>query len=345
MRRIYLIRHAHPDFPIGERWCVGGRTDLPLNALGRMQAALLPSMPELRGLRAVFCSSLSRARETALPICPAPRVIAGLEEQDMGLWDGLSFQEIRARFPALYEARENDPSQLPEGAESIEAVRFRMRSALRRCLYESEGDIAVVSHRTALASLIGHRELLLHGSVSVLRCDGDRFDLDAVGIRPRPSLTPALAEKLLSAAAPGERVEAHCRAVAAEALRIAQALPLELDRELLVSSALLHDVARREKGHALSGAAWLRELGYDKAAKITAQHHDWQGEVIDEAAVLFLSDKCVQEDRRVTLAERFAGSEARCSTPEAKAAHAARFETAQRLRGEINALCGKTVVE
>ena len=122
MRRIYLIRHAHPDFPIGERWCVGGRTDLPLNALGRMQAALLPSMPELRGLRAVFCSSLSRARETALPICPAPRVIAGLEEQDMGLWDGLSFQEIRARFPALYEARENDPSLLPEGRALPDAV-------------------------------------------------------------------------------------------------------------------------------------------------------------------------------------------------------------------------------
>ena len=43
-RRVYLIRHAMPDIPLGERWCVGGNSDFPLNALGRMQAALLPTM-------------------------------------------------------------------------------------------------------------------------------------------------------------------------------------------------------------------------------------------------------------------------------------------------------------
>ena len=323
MRRICLIRHGHPDFPFGERRCVGGRTDLPLGALGRMQAALLPFLPELEGLSAVFCSPLARARETALPLCAAPRVMAGLEEQDMGVWDGLSFREIRERFPELYEARERDPSLLPEGAESIDEVRARMRAALLRCLDESEGDIAVAGHRTAIASLTGHRELLLHGSVTVLRWDGERYSIEALGVRPCPPLTRRLAETLLAAAAPGERVEAHCRAVAAEALRI----------------------ARAEPDHARVGAAWLRELGYADAAACVERHHDCCGEAIDEAAVLFLADKCVREDRRVTLAERFAGSEARCLTPEARAAHAARLEAALRLRDEINALCGRTLVE
>ena len=41
-RTVYLIRHAMPDLPLGERWCVGVRTDLPLGTLGRLQAALLP---------------------------------------------------------------------------------------------------------------------------------------------------------------------------------------------------------------------------------------------------------------------------------------------------------------
>ena len=345
MRRIYLIRHAHPDFPYGEHRCVGGRTDLPLGALGKMQAALLPSLPELRELGAVFCSSLSRARETALPLCPSPRVVEGLEEQDMGVWDGLSFTEIRARFPELYAAREHDPSLLPEGAESLDAVRARMRRALLRCLRESEGDAAVVSHRTALSSLVGHRELLLHGSVTVLRWDGEGFETEAFGIRPCPPLGRELAETLLCAAAPGEKVEAHCRAVAAEALRIAEALPIPVDRELLVSAALLHDVARREKDHARLGAAWLRELGYADAAAIVERHHDWCGGTIDEAAILFLADKCIREDRRVTPEERFAASEGRCLTEEARLAHAARRETALRLRREINNLCGQTVVE
>ncbi|MGX8693095.1 MAG: histidine phosphatase family protein [Clostridia bacterium] len=345
MRKLYLIRHAMPAIPFGERWCVGGNTDLPLNALGRMQAALLPSLPELRGVTAVFCSPLSRARETALPLCGAPRVIEGLEEQRMGVWDGLSFAEIRARFPALYAAREADLSILPEGAEPLEAVRARMLAALRRCLAESEGDIAVVSHRTALATVIGRRELLLHGSVSVLAWAEDPFAVEAFGLRPHPPLTPALAETLLRAAAPGGRVEAHCRAVAAEAMRLADALPLALDRELLESAALLHDVARGEKDHARLGAAWLRELGYEEAAAVVAQHHDRQDGPIDEAALLFLADKSVREDRRVTLEERFAESEKRCLTPEAKAAHAARREAALRLRDEVNRICGKILVE
>ena len=343
MRRVYLIRHAMPDIPFGERWCVGGETDLPLNALGRMQAALLPFLPELQSVTAVFCSPLSRARESALPLDPAPRVIEGLEEQRMGVWDGLSFREIRERFPALYEARENDLSALPEGAESLETVRERMERALRRCLRESEGDIAVVSHRTALATVIGRRELLLHASMSEVNWDGERLEPESYGVRPHPPLTPALAERLLRAAAPGERVEAHCRAVAAEALRLARALPL--DHELLESAALLHDVARSEKDHARLGAAWLRELGFEAAAAIVEQHHDWADGAIDEAALLFLADKCVREDRRVSLAERFAESEKRCLTPEARAAHAARREAAFRLRDQINVICASTLIE
>ena len=95
MQKVYLIRHGHPDIPLGERWCVGGRSDFPLGALGRLQAALLPFVPELQGLDAVFCSSLIRARETALPLCRSPREMPGIQEQDMGVWDGLSFREIR----------------------------------------------------------------------------------------------------------------------------------------------------------------------------------------------------------------------------------------------------------
>ncbi len=345
MRMIYLIRHAMPAIPFSERWCVGGETDLPLNALGRMQAALLPSLPELKRVTAVFCSTLSRARETALPLCPAPRVVAGLEEQRMGVWDGLSFREIKERFPALYAARENDLSVLPEGAEPLEAVRARMERALARCLAESEGDIAVVSHRTALSTLIGRRELLLHASVSALRWDGERFEAASFGVRPHPPLTPALAEILLRAAAPGERIEAHSHAVAAEALRIAQALPLALDEALLESAALLHDVARAEKDHARLGAAWLRELGYGEAAALVEGHHDPDPGALDEAAILFLADKCVREDRPVTIEERFARSAARCQTPEAIAAHAARLSEALRLREEINRICGHTVIE
>ncbi len=57
MQKVYLIRHAMPDIPLGERWCLG-HTDIPLGTVGRMQAALLPYVPELCG-KPVFCSYLS----------------------------------------------------------------------------------------------------------------------------------------------------------------------------------------------------------------------------------------------------------------------------------------------
>ena len=63
MTRLYLIRHAEPDFPGGVRRCLG-RTDLPLGELGRLRAALLAL--ELEGkARRVYTSPLRRAAETA----------------------------------------------------------------------------------------------------------------------------------------------------------------------------------------------------------------------------------------------------------------------------------------
>ncbi|MBQ3701942.1 MAG: histidine phosphatase family protein [Oscillospiraceae bacterium] len=352
MRKLWLIRHGHPDFPLGAHMCLG-RTDTPLGPLGRMQAVLLGEA--LRDQKpAVFASPLTRCRETAAPLGGEAVLVPALAEQDMGPWDGLDFDTIKARWPELYARRSGEPLLVPPGAETLAEVQARVTPALRECVSACECDLAVVAHASVIQAILAEvcsvpltesRPLRIpYASYALLRCD-DTITLEQGAARPCPPLTQALADKLLRAAAPGNRIEAHCQAVAAEALRIAAALPLALDRELLASAALLHDVARTEKDHARLGAAWLRELGYEKAAALVEQHHDWQGDTIDEAAVLFLADKCVKEDRRVSIKERFAESEGRCTTPEARAAHARRRDAALRLKNEINEICGKTVVE
>jgi putative nucleotidyltransferase with HDIG domain len=342
-RKIYLIRHAMPDIPIGERWCVGGRTDLPLGRLGRLQAALLPFVPELRDLGAVFCSGMIRARETALPLCPAPREMPGLQEQDMGVWDGLSFREIRERFPELYKARESQSELMPEGTEPTEAVRSRMEAALRRCLSESQGNIAAVSHKGAIASLLGSREGLDYTSVTCLDFDGERLIPIRVGIKPHPALTEPVCLALLEAAGADERLRAHCRAVAALAGELCAALAekgLSLDAEAVRAAALLHDIARDRPEHPAVGALWLRELGYPEPAELVRQHHDWAGEGLDEAALVYIADKAVRGDRRVPIDERFEASLAKCAGPEALAAHRRRREAAKQIQNEIKRLCG-----
>ncbi len=342
MRFVYLVRHALPDIPIGARWCVG-HTDLPLGTVGRMQAALLPFVPELRD-RPVFCSYLSRAVDTARSLCAEPMIRDGLEEQDMGDWDGLSFDEIMVRYPELYAAREKNPDLWPPNAEPMDAVGRRMREALLRCLEETDGDLVVVSHKSAIDSVTGQRPKLLHTSISVVGWDGGELKPVSVGRMPHPVLTEEVCSSLLNAAGTPDRVIRHCRAVAAEALRLADRLPprSELpDRERLYAAALLHDIARTEPNHAETGAAWIRALGYPEVGDLIAQHHDYAGNGLDEAALLFLADKYIQGERRVSLEERFAASASRCDSIESRAAHERRFQTAgnlERLLFDLKAL-------
>ena len=338
MRKIFLLRHGRPDFPLGTRPCLG-HTDLPLGALGRMQACRAARWLASKQFEAVYASPLKRAVETAKYCSDDLRILPDLREIDCGDWDGLDFEEIQRRWPELYAARGKDLSLPMPNGEAVDAVRERAQRALQQILAETTGDVLIVAHSFVIRTLLGDLNCRLpYASVTVLG------DPECVGFVPEEPLTEPLAEALLKAAAPGEKIQAHCHAVAKEALRIAERLPMKLDTALLVSAALLHDVARAEQHHAETGAAWLRDLGYSAAAEIIEQHHDFAGTTLNEAAILYLADKCVLEDRVIPLAERFTASEAKCRTEEAKKAHARRQKAAERLREEVNTLCQTEVV-
>lgn len=354
MRKIYLIRHGRPDVPGGRRLCLG-QTDIPLGALGRMQACLLGQELDQRFSR-VFSSPLSRAVQTAEGLSREITVLDGLAELSAGDWDGLDFDEIARCWPDLYAARGENPNLPIPGAEDAAAGQRRFLGAVECALNSFAGDIAITAHisvnQLLLCRALGispyeaRQFRLPYGSYCELEADSTGgLKVNSVGQLPHPPLTAALAEKLLLAAAPGERVTAHSRAVAAEALRIAGVLPLALDTVLLESAALLHDIARAQPDHAARGGEWLRELGYEDAAAIVECHHDWDSGAIDESAVLYIADKCVREDRRVTLEERFAGSAARCKEAAAQAAHQRRYEAALALKEEINRISGQVIIE
>ena len=338
MRRLYLMRHGRPDVPLGTRLCIG-RTDLPLGALGRMQACRTALGMAGLSFEAVYSSPLRRARETAGFFSGDVRILPDLQEIDCGDWDGLDFEEIQRRWPEVYAARGKDLSLPMPNGETADAVRERARRAWNRILAETTGDVLIVAHSFVIRALLGDFGVRL--PYASLTIPGEP---EAVGMVPEVPLTPQRADALLSAAAPGERIEAHCRAVARQAVRIAEALPVRLDRELLESAALLHDVARAQPDHAAAAAAYLRDLGYDRAADLVALHHDQDGATLDEAAILFLADKCVAEDRVVPLAERFEKSAEKCRTDDARAAHARRFAAARALKTKINTLCQREVI-
>ena len=73
------------------------------------------------------------------------------------------------------------------------------------------------------------------------------------------------------------------------------------DQKLVRSGALLHDIARLQRHHAKTGGELFLQLGYPEISQIISQHHGLLEATLDEAAIVFLADKLIQETQRVTI--------------------------------------------
>ena len=114
---------------------------------------------------------------------------------------------------------------------------------------------------------------------------------------------------------------------------------------LVVSAALLHDVARAEPRHGDAGAELLERLGYSRVARIVRRHMrlgDALGDDLDETQVVYLADKLVQEDRIVGVEERFAVRFARyAGDPAALEGVRARLAEARLIQARVEAVLGR----
>ena len=150
MKKCYLIRHALPDFPDGKKMCLG-TTDIPLGEAGIEQAKKMAD--QLPVVTVVFSSGLSRAVQTAQAI-GEPVILEGLREMYAGAWDGLTFEQIRDRFPELYAARQRDLTLPLPDAEDAEDALARFSNAMVQAAEQAPGDFAVVAHGGIIARFL-----------------------------------------------------------------------------------------------------------------------------------------------------------------------------------------------
>lgn len=90
-------------------------------------------------LGVVYCSDLSRAIKSAEIIGEShglsPVIIPELRERNFGIWEGMSFDEIREKYPTEFESWANNPLKYsPVGGESTIEVRDRVIKALDKIL-------------------------------------------------------------------------------------------------------------------------------------------------------------------------------------------------------------------
>ncbi len=151
---VLLVRHGQTEWNVARRFL--GRSDIPLDSVGRAQAAAVGAV--LRGLSptAVYSSPLHRAADTAREIGP-PELVAALAEMDMGELEGLSAGECRARWPGLLQAWQDAPAGVViPGGETLAQVQARIVPAFWTLVgAHAPGDrVVIVTHQLALASLL-----------------------------------------------------------------------------------------------------------------------------------------------------------------------------------------------
>jgi probable phosphoglycerate mutase len=202
---LYLVRHGAIISVAGKAFI--GQTEAPLSEEGVEQAWALRKWLEDVPFTRIISSDLSRSRRTAQIIagrqgCPVEAVPA-LREINLGDWDGLSFQEIRQRFPDEFAARGRDiENWRPPRGESFSDCRARVQAALGQIFFGSQGNVLVVGHagvnRLILCSALGIPVRNLHsmgqdyGCVNILDFSPSGRRVRLMNYTPVPAPRPEL---------------------------------------------------------------------------------------------------------------------------------------------------------
>jgi glucosyl-3-phosphoglycerate phosphatase len=182
--RVLLIRHGRSTWNAERRW--QGWADPPLSPRGIAQAEAAAAAVKGLALHVVVSSDLVRARSTAEIIASASGVRVSIEpalrERDVGLWSGLTSDEIEARWPGRLEVYRADPGLPFPGGEAAETVLRRAMPVLLTVAREDPHDAVavVVSH----SSLIRCVRLALSGiDRSISGLAGCWLEADTGGLR------------------------------------------------------------------------------------------------------------------------------------------------------------------
>ncbi len=182
-----------------------------------------------------------------------------------------------------------------------------------------------------------------HEATGIITCrEGICVVPDGIGVRPEELLDAAEIARLYQKYRTPQQVIRHMRKVAEVADQLMDCIQMPgLNRVRVMKACLLHDLCRAEKEHARVSAEAIRMEGYPAIAALVAVHHqaayserEAQGP-LTEAELLFYADKRVQEDRLVSVEERFRESRKKCRSPEACAHHDAMLAKTLKIEKKI----------
>jgi broad specificity phosphatase PhoE len=158
-RRLVLWRHGQTLWNAENRH--QGQIDIPLNDVGREQARHAAQTLVALKPTQVIASDLERALETGQILADLAGVQLNVDERlretYAGEWQGMTRDEIVAKYPEDYAAWGGDSEIRPGGGETRWEVSQRVVAAIEDALLNipAGGTLVVASHGGALRSALG----------------------------------------------------------------------------------------------------------------------------------------------------------------------------------------------
>jgi probable phosphoglycerate mutase len=157
-----LVRHGVTDHTNDKRFSGGLASSNPgLNDEGRAQVRATAEWlaPVAEGIDTIVTSPVRRTRESAEILGEVlgfeVGVEEGLAEMEFGTWDGLTYTEVRDKFPDEVRTWLGNLDHAPGGGESFREVEKRVLAGRDRLLEEHDGrTVLVVSHVTPIKTLV-----------------------------------------------------------------------------------------------------------------------------------------------------------------------------------------------
>ncbi|MEU0208844.1 bifunctional RNase H/acid phosphatase [Streptomyces canus] len=156
-----LLRHGETPLTPQKRFSGSGGTDPALSDIGREQAERAAEALARRGtIQHILASPLTRTRQTAAAVAERlgieVTVEDGLIETDFGAWEGLTFGEVRERYPDDLNTWLSDPEAEPTGGgESFAATATRIAATRDKLVAAYAGrTVLLVTHVTPIKTFV-----------------------------------------------------------------------------------------------------------------------------------------------------------------------------------------------
>lgn len=154
---IFLVRHGETVLTPFKKFSGDGPLNPELTSIGLDQAEKVAAAIAQLNPEVIIASPLKRTTQTAEVVSRATGLPITFEEAwiecSFGIWDGLSIDEVKERYPADYQAWLSSTGFAPPEGESYDEVAVRIDAALSQIVSEYPGQrVAVITHNGTIKS-------------------------------------------------------------------------------------------------------------------------------------------------------------------------------------------------